>query len=68
MKFRVSDNLQVPQEIKEMENGVKLAMDIMYIQSVMFLVTTLIGIRLVTVSYLPTRQKKDLYSVLDSVL
>ena len=51
-----------------MENGVRLAMDVMYVQSIMFLVTTSIGIGLITVSYLPTRQKKDLYSALDSVL
>ena len=50
-----------------MRNGVKLAMDIMYVLSVMFLVMTLIGIGFITVSVLPTRQNKDLYTALDTV-
>ena len=50
-----------------MRNGVKLAMDIMYIQSMMFLVTISIGIGFITVSVFPIRQKKDLYTALDTV-
>ena len=42
-------------------------MDIMYVQSMMFLVTISIGIGFITVSVLPTRQKKDLYTALDTV-
>ena len=59
-KFRSTDLISFPKEIKEMENGVRLAMDVMYVQSIMFLVTTSIGIGLITMSYLLTRQKEGL--------
>ena len=67
IQFHTTDYIKFPKEIQEMKNGIKLGMDIMYIQSVMFLITTSIVIGLITISVLPTRQKKDLYQALDTV-
>lgn len=57
--------IQIPRDIVQLHKHVMLVADIMFINGLPFLVTSLRGISLVTIEYLPSRTAKHLVHLLE---